>query len=79
MSGDKKHSLYSPFLDITFEGRPKNWPALVALWFVLWTSVYIVLVHLYAFVLPALWGFETTVLVGIGTLVLAVAMGENND
>lgn len=62
--------LNSPFLDLEFERKPKHWIAVSVGWTVIWITVTVALVYLYAAVLPAYIGLETTVLVGIAILIL---------
>lgn len=66
------YSLNSPFVNLTFDSRPRYWRIIAAVWQVVWLAISAGLLYLYAVVFPGMVGFETAVLVGIGLLVLSV-------
>lgn len=71
------YSLNSPFMSITFDGRPPYFRLLFAAWMLLWAVVVSALLYGYAVVFKDLVGFETAVLVGIALAILSV--GGSND
>jgi len=66
-----EHYLNSPFVDLTFGGKPDYWRAIVAAWFAFWLAVFAGLLYLYAVVFANAVGFETALLVGVGLLILS--------
>lgn len=67
--GFDTYTLSSPFLEIELERKPPM--AFIVAFYTLAVVVSVGVLYLFAVTLPSLIGFETTVLAGIGMLVLA--------
>jgi hypothetical protein len=67
-----EYNLNSPWLSITFDGRPRYWKALSVAFFAVTLAVTATLVYLYAMVLPQYIGFERTLLAGVGLIAVTV-------
>jgi len=62
------YELESPFLNLSWNQRPKNWRALLAAWIIAWLAFFIALIGFYATYFKDLVGFQTAVLVGLGII-----------
>lgn len=71
------YELTSPFIDVTFNSRPKYWPVLSAAWMLVSAAVSLALLYWYAFMFAPAIGFEKAVLAGIG--LIALSTGGRND
>jgi len=69
----REYTLESPFVELTFDGRPDHWKAIFAAWLAFWAVVVVGLYYLYAVVFANVVGFETALLVGVAMLVTTVS------
>lgn len=65
-----EYSLSGPFISLTMQRRPSR--LFVVLFFVASLLFGLVVMGLYAFVLPAFVGFESSVLIGIAFIAMVV-------
>lgn len=67
-----KRTLSNPFLEITFPSKPQHWKKIVVLWFLVSVISTFAFLYGYAVVLPKVIGFEQTILVGIGLIMVSM-------
>lgn len=78
MSDDREYYLESPFIDVTFYGKPDYWQYIKYAWITSMLSVMALYVYLYAIVMPDVFGFQAALLAGIAFLTL-LEMGDVDE